>query len=192
MDTPHKPFDGLFLASILLILFLGYNLLEDRSRAASPALGGVVSAAAAELPALAPSPGDPAAFAAPYSEYALTQGPHGYAYGHMAIDLSAGEGAPVFSPIHGAVAERYTDEYGNPTLILENEFYRVTLLHGDYVVSSGEAVSLGQVLGYEDNQGYTTDMQGRPCQNRDCGYHTHLNVFDKRLGENVNPLDLLP
>jgi murein DD-endopeptidase MepM/ murein hydrolase activator NlpD len=187
MDTPHKPFDGLFLASILLILFLGYNLLEDRSRDAPTSSSGVASAA--ELPAPA---SDPQAFAAPYEDYTLTQGPHGYSYGHMAVDLSAGKGAEILAPIHGAVAERYTDPYGNPTLILENEIYRVTLLHGDYIVSPGDAVSLGQLIGYEDNQGYTTDMQGRPCNGRDCGYHSHLNVFDKRLNENINPLDLLP
>jgi hypothetical protein len=52
-------------------------------------------------------------------------------------------------------------------------------------------VEMGQIVGNESNIGYTTDWQGNPCAGRDCGYHTHLNVFDKRLGENVNPLDLI-
>jgi hypothetical protein len=46
-------------------------------------------------------------------------------------------------------------------------------------------------VGVESNLGYTTDMAGVPCWGRDCGYHTHLNVFDKRIGGNVNPLELL-
>ncbi len=51
--------------------------------------------------------------------------------------------------------------------------------------------TLGQAVGVESNKGYTTDMQGRLCTGRDCGYHTHLNIFDKRLGQNVNPLKLI-
>ena len=54
--------------------------------------------------------------APPYAEYTLTQGLHGFSYGHMAIDLSAGKGAIIKSPILGYVSELYTDQYGNPTL----------------------------------------------------------------------------
>lgn len=132
-----------------------------------------------------------AMFAAPYEDYIITQGPHGFSYGHMAIDISAGKGAKIKSPINGVVTELYVDEWGNPTLVIENEIYRVTLLHGNYKVQEGDVVEIGKVLGKESNQGYTTDLAGRSCWNRDCGYHTHLNVFDKRIGANVNPLDLI-
>jgi murein DD-endopeptidase MepM/ murein hydrolase activator NlpD len=128
---------------------------------------------------------------APYDEYTLTQGVHGASYGHMAIDLSAGKGAIIKSPIQGYVSDLFTDQYGNPILVIENDLYRVTMLHGKYKVSIGDQIQLGQMLGRESNLGLTTDMLGNSCQGRPCGYHTHLNIFDKRLGRNVNPLDLL-
>ncbi len=134
---------------------------------------------------------DPASFTTIYDDYILTQGPHGFSYGHMAIDIAAGNGAAIKSPIQGVVTERFVDPIGNPTLVLENEAYRVTFLHGNYAVTLGEQIQPGQIIGTESNKGNTRDMQGRSCQNRDCGYHTHLNVFDKRLGQNVNPLELL-
>lgn len=129
--------------------------------------------------------------AAIYDKYTVTQGPHGYSYGHMAIDLSAGKGGIIKSPIYGYVSDRYVDQYGNPTLVLENDFYRVTLLHGKYKVEIGDEINLGQMIGRESNLGLTTDMQGRSCRNRDCGYHSHLNIFDKSLGENINPLEVI-
>jgi murein DD-endopeptidase MepM/ murein hydrolase activator NlpD len=109
----------------------------------------------------------------------------------MAIDIAAGKGATVRSPINGSVTELYVDQYGNPTLVIENEYYQVTMLHGDYTVNPGDPVTEGQPVGTESNHGYTTDMQGNLCRGRNCGYHTHLNVFDKRTGTNVNPLDLI-
>jgi len=135
--------------------------------------------------------GSPTDFVSPYDDYTLTQGPHGYSYGHMAIDIAAGKGASIYAPIHGEVTELFVDGIGNPTLIIENEVYRVTMLHGVYSVQIGESVKTGQIVGTESNLGNTTDMQGNSCRNRNCGYHTHLNVFDKRTGANINPLDLL-
>ncbi len=128
---------------------------------------------------------------APYDQYTLTQGPHGFSYGHMAIDITAGKKAVIKSPIQGRVTDLYIDQYGNPTLEIENDIYRVTMLHGKYKIAIGDQVELGQMVGRESNLGYTTDIWGRSCQNRDCGYHTHLNIFDKREGINVNPLSLI-
>jgi murein DD-endopeptidase MepM/ murein hydrolase activator NlpD len=130
-------------------------------------------------------------FLAPYDNYVITQGLHGYSYGHMAIDISGGKGTVIKSPITGVVSENYIDGLGNPTLVIENEEYKVTLLHGIYTVSIGDQLNAGQPVGTESNLGYTTDMQGNPCAGRECGYHSHLNVYDKRLGANVNPLDLI-
>jgi len=135
--------------------------------------------------------GNPTVFVSPYDDYTLTQGPHGYSYGHMAIDIAAGKGAIIHSPIHGKVTALFIDGVGNPALIIENDVYRVTMLHGVYSVQKGESVKAGQTLGAESNLGNTTDMQGNSCRNRNCGYHTHLNVYDKRIGNNINPLDLL-
>jgi len=135
--------------------------------------------------------GDPNVIVAPYERYELTQGPHGFDYDHMAIDISAGKGAVILSPINGIVAALYLDEWGNTTLVIENDRYQVILLHGIYKVAVGEVVKLGQPVGKESNQGNTVDALGRSCRGRDCGYHTHLNIFDKQLGSNVNPLEVL-
>jgi murein DD-endopeptidase MepM/ murein hydrolase activator NlpD len=89
------------------------------------------------------------------------------------------------------VTQNYLDELGNTTLVIENDQYRVTLLHGDYTVEVGEKVRQGQTIGRESNNGFTTDLQGRPCAGRDCGYHTHLNVFDIEQNGNIDPLTLL-
>ena len=156
-------------------------------------LGGTKPpAAAAQVPAptATTKPSDANAFRAPYDSYVVTQGLHGYSYGHAAIDLTGGKGSTIHSPINGIVMNLFVDGLGNTTLILENERYQVTLMHGLYTVAIGDWVALGDPVGIESNQGYTVDFQGRLCTGRDCGYHTHLNVFDFSKGENVNPLDL--
>jgi murein DD-endopeptidase MepM/ murein hydrolase activator NlpD len=138
-----------------------------------------------------PVSSDPAAIIVPYDEYIVTQGIHGLSYGHMAIDIAAGKGAIVKSPISGIVTEYFIDGVGNPTLIIENNRYRVTLLHGVYEVDIGDSVEIGMRVGVEGNIGNTRDMQGNSCRNRNCGYHTHLNIFDKQASSNVNPIELL-
>lgn len=207
-DFPPMPAGGPAINPALPILaalaaFTLFALLMLRTGFATPGSTGSLAAPPPTAVAL-PAPVDnarlpdavmpvaPESFAAPYAEYWVTQGPHGQSYGHMAVDIAAGEGAPILSPIAGQVTRKYTDGYGNPVLVIENDVYRVTLLHGIYSAQPGEPVSQGDVVGEESNIGYTTDMQGRLCAGRDCGYHTHLNVFDKRAGANVNPLDLLP
>jgi murein DD-endopeptidase MepM/ murein hydrolase activator NlpD len=173
--------DGLALAALALIAIMGINLLTDQEPQQAVAAGGgrlVVQS-------------DPDRVIAPYESYILTQGPHGQSYGHLAIDLTAGKGAVIRSPIEGAVTALYVDGLGNTTLIIENEHYQVTLMHGIYEVQVGDQLALGQPVGYESNQGNTIDAWGNSCSGRDCGYHTHLNIFDKRLNENVNPLDLI-
>jgi len=136
-----------------------------------------------------PSPSQP--FIAPYKSYILTQGAHGFSYGHMAIDITAGDGTEIVAPINGRVTQLYIDEYANTVLVIENEQYQVTLMHGNYTVGIGDALQQGQPIGTESNNGYTMDASGNLCYQRECGYHTHLNVFDKLLGININPLDLL-
>lgn len=124
----------------------------------------------------------------PYDDYFITQGHHGFSYGHMAIDLSGGKGSTILAPISGIVSQSYIDEWGNPTLVIGNVRYEAMLLHGDYTVEVGDTVRQGQPIGTEANHGYTTDMNGNRCGNgRDCGYHTHLNIYDRQLGSNVDP-----
>jgi murein DD-endopeptidase MepM/ murein hydrolase activator NlpD len=197
----ERRIDPIALAGLLLCIFMAYRLVSDRLNP-EPAMAwaGTSDAASPQPPAPLGEGGGGLPFnleqmqqvAAPYTDYTVTQGPHGFTYGHMAIDLAAGKGTPVLSPINGVVSELYIDEYGNPTLVIENELYRVTLLHGKYEVAEGQLLRLGEPVGVESNLGYTTDMQGNACKGRKkCGYHTHLNVFDKRQGRNVNPLKLI-
>lgn len=208
--------DPLTIVGVGFLVLIVFNVLSDRGwftgvtqfftqplivTAAAPAadqktaaMGGVLQIDTPSEPVVTPPPrvDDPHALAWPYEHYVLTQGPHGMSYGHMAIDLSGGKGATILSPINGEVTELYVDQYGNPTLIIENAHYKILMLHGVYTVQVGERLTIGQPVGKESNIGYTLDANGRLCAGRDCGYHTHLNIFDKNLGMNVNPLEVLP
>lgn len=197
---PYRPdigwLVGLLSLLVLLFVFARGGPTTTWARSESPAAGGIAEAAlfpdekAETIPV---RQNEPRAFAAPYADYVLTQGPHGQSYGHLAIDIAAGKGAAILSPINGAVMEKYTDQWGNPTLIIENEIYQVKMLHGIYSADVGEQVEIGQQVGVESNLGYTTDMRGVLCAGRTdyCGYHTHLNVYDKTARQNVNPLTLI-
>lgn len=136
--------------------------------------------------------GSPEEFAAPYpGEYYVTQDLHGHSYGHLAVDLGAGKGSPMVSPINGTVTQVDVDQYGNTTLVIENERYRVLMLHGNWTVRVGDRLSIGDSVGTEGNIGYTMDAYGRLCYpTRDCGYHVHLNVWDQN-GNLLNPLKLI-
>jgi murein DD-endopeptidase MepM/ murein hydrolase activator NlpD len=176
-------FDGLTVVACVLMLVMGINILSDSDT--PPA-----EAAVQEPPVPTEQP-DLQRVIPPYESFVLTQGPHGQSYGHLAIDLTAGNGAAIQSPIEGDVTAVFVDDLGNTTLVIENPYYQVTLLHGLYEVQAGEHVSLGQFLGTESNQGFTVDAWGNLCTGRDCGYHTHLNIYDKTRGENVNPLEIM-
>lgn len=200
-------FDTFTLVALLLFVFGGWALFRDISATQASDIvlkeeqnfqpleadeGSVGSVEKEQSKWQASNEGvDENMVAAPYDHYVLTQGPHGYSYGHMAVDLAAGKGEIIKSPIHGLVTDRYVDQYGNPTLVIENDLYQVTMLHGKYKVDIGERVTIGQMVGRESNLGYTMDIWGRSCRNRECGYHTHLNIYDKRAGSNINPLDVI-
>jgi murein DD-endopeptidase MepM/ murein hydrolase activator NlpD len=186
---------GVVLVLIILSVLTGKHDHPAGAASQAPVAGPVqVANAALTVPIQQPATPQPIvqpAIAAPYAHYILTQGPHGASYGHMAIDITAGKGATIGSPITGVVTGLYTDGLGNSVLVIENDQYRVTLLHGVYTVIVGQALTLGQAVGSESNIGNTRDFEGNSCAGRDCGYHTHLNIYDKRLGANVNPLLVL-
>ena len=185
---------GLMFVALVLMLLTAFILFQDHSDSfvsVAPAQNALAAAVAAAPTTVPPLPEDAAAIRAPYDQFTVTQGLHGDWYGHNAIDLAAGAGATILSPISGTVTALYVDVWGNPTLVIENEVYQVTLLHGDYTVGVGQQVRMGDPLGTEGNNGYTTDLQGNPCMGRGCGYHSHLNIFDKRIGVNANPFVVL-
>ena len=139
-----------------------------------------------------PDVGNPGEFRMPYDSYVVTQGPHGQSYGHLAVDISAGKGATIKSPISGVVTAKFTDGLKNTVLVIENQRYRVTLMHGDYSVDRGDELTISDGVGSESNNGNTRDKNGNYCgTGSNCGYHTHLNVYDKEAGHNVYPLNLL-
>jgi hypothetical protein len=197
--TPVNPAIIIVVVAVILgIVFVGVaGRLEHAPSSAVPLVEQVSVETAVSPPVTQAKPADVAistdalTFAAPYTNYAITQGVHGASYGHMAIDIAAGRGEPLLSPINGIVTQLYMDEYGNPTIVIENDVYQVMFLHGDYTVAIGDTLKVGQVFGAESNKGYTMDMAGNLCYNREwCGNHSHLNVFDKRIQANVNPLGL--
>lgn len=208
-QTPQirQGIDGLALAAFVLIVFGGLMVFRDiSSKNKDLSIGGDIveeQKVANETKQLSEDKDvgsgrevplkkiDASSVVAPYDQYTLTQGPHGFSYGHMAIDIAAGQGAVIKSPIQGYVSALFTDQYGNPTLVIENDIFQVTMLHGKYKVAVGDQIGLGQMVGRESNLGNTTDIWGRSCRDRDCGYHTHLNIFDKRIESNINPLFLI-
>jgi murein DD-endopeptidase MepM/ murein hydrolase activator NlpD len=207
MIMDRKEFDGLAVVAVAFIIFIIIVVLRDEGVIKAAYATGIESGNQSSSlnspqgdalpvmtqPQATPSveSSDPNIVVAPYDHYFVTQGPHGFNYGHMAIDISGGKGAVITSPINGVVTESYVDQYGNTTLVIENSHFRVTFLHGLYTVKVGDQLIVGQTIGTESNQGLTYDPLGRLCQGRDCGYHTHLNFYDKQIGSNVNPLDLI-
>lgn len=195
--------DGMTLAGVALLALFGFYIIRGWAGSDTVAADGIpVEVAASEVvPEVAvvvlpdPAAGGQAtastSFALPYYDYILTQGPHGESYGHYAIDLAAGNGEVIYSPIHGTVTQRYIDQWNNTVIVIENDTFVVTMFHGNYTAGVGEQVNQGQPVGTESNHGYTLDAYGNLCAGRDCGYHTHLNVFDRRVGYNVNPFDVL-
>ncbi len=208
-QTPQirQGIDGLALAAFVLIVFGGLMVFRDiSSKNKVLSIGGEIvedQKVANDIKQVSEDKDvgsgrevplkkiDASSVIAPYDQYTLTQGPHGFSYGHMAIDIAAGQGAVIKSPIQGYVSALFTDQYGNPTLVIENDIFQVTMLHGKYKVAVGDQIGLGQMVGRESNLGNTTDIWGRSCRDRDCGYHTHLNIFDKRIGSNIKPLFLI-
>ena len=193
------PLDIITLAAVLLIILALVTGLSRVVIHTQPAVSAPLQRQEQDVEEALPVPAAPPAilsgaeaFIMPYGDYILTQGPHGMSYGHYAIDLAAGKGEPILSPINGRVKQLYVDGIGNPTLVIENEVYEVTMMHGIYDVVLGQEIQVGEEVGVESNKGNTRDMAGNSCRNRDCGYHTHLNVYDKSAGSNINPLDLLP
>lgn len=204
-----KRFDGLTIAAVGIICLMGFGLLRDAGifgagakKVVSANSAGPTQAVAAvgesgsggektQANIVTTDPIDADAIAAPYAHFIVTQGLHGAEYGHLAVDISAGKEATIKSPINGTVTNLYIDDWGNPSLMIENERYAVELLHGLFLVKIGDKVTIGEPIGKESNRGNTFDELGRPCAGRDCGYHTHINVYDKKLGTNVNPFIVL-
>lgn len=200
--------DAMTLVGVAILMLFAANIVRGWAGEGNPALAtvnelGTPVAVQTPMPGTMPTrppdqtaPTPDAAWNAqvsvPYDAYVLTQGVHGQSYGHAAIDIAAGNGATIKSIINGYVTGLGYDQWGNTFIQIENDYYVALYMHGVYSPVLGETVGAGQAIGTESNIGYTLDWAGNLCAGRDCGYHTHLNVYDKRLGMNVDPLTLIP
>ena len=93
-----------------------------------------------------------------------------------AIDLSAGCGASIISPISGDMVA-YADDglrIGNTAAIIKGSRYTAFLLHGDYVASG--PIQQGGLIGHEASHGNS------------FGCHTHISIFDHIEKKWVNPI----
>ena len=108
---------------------------------------------------------------------------YGYRSFHNGIDIAAGCGTPVRTPLAGKVLTAYFQSaYGNRVLIDHGAVGGVgTATEYNHlqrwIVTPGERVGRGQVIGYVGNTGWST------------GCHLHLTIY--RSGRPVDPLRLL-
>lgn len=100
----------------------------------------------------------------------------------LEVDVTAGAGATIYSPISGAVS-CWFDASNDPVLQIENDQYKVLLLHGEYSVCGNGTVNRGDPVGRESNLGNAV-IAG--------SYHTHVEVCEFKDGKcvEVNPIDL--
>ena len=117
-----------------------------------------------DVPAITPPPGGPESdpayhleIAVPYDNYFLTQGVHGQSYGHLAIDIAAGNGATIKSIINGIVTSTGYDQWGNTYIQIENDnfivLYPVSYTHLD--------VYKRQMLGWSEASPRLTSRMAR-------------------------------
>ena len=99
---------------------------------------------------------------------------------HDGTDFGAACGAPIYAAYRGTVQERYFNAgYGNRLIIdhgqVDGTYVSTAYNHAiRYVVSPGQHVSQGQLIGYVGETGYAT------------GCHLHLMVYLN--GRMVNPM----
>jgi len=101
--------------------------------------------------------------------------------GHLAIDIAAGTGAPIYASDAGVVVFAGWDSngYGNVVMIDHQNGYHTLYAHLSSInVSCGSNASQGMVIGYAGSTGNST------------GPHLHFEV--RYLGGFLNPWTVLP
>ena len=98
---------------------------------------------------------------------------------HSGVDLACSEGTPIYATRSGYVTSAdYNWSMGNYVTIHHDEAYSSIYMHMTYsVVSSGQYVSQGQVIGYVGSTGDST------------GPHLHFGIY--YYGGTVNPMDYI-
>lgn len=104
-----------------------------------------------------------------------------YWSGHLAIDIAAGEGAPIYASDGGLVVYSgwISGGYGNMIMIDHGNGFQTLYAHmSSLVTRCGSAVNQGQVIGYSGMTGGTS-----------TGPHLHFEI--RYLGGFVSPWDYL-
>lgn len=99
---------------------------------------------------------------------------------HNGVDFAAPSGTPIYATRSGTVtkAKSMTTSYGNHVVINHGDGYSSLYAHMTYfVVSAGEYVNRGQLIGYVGSTGNST------------GPHLHFTVFYN--GSTINPMSVL-
>lgn len=122
-----------------------------------------------------PVPGSAISCAYGYREHPI----YGYYSLHAGTDFSANSGTPIYATKSGTVTvATYSSVNGNMVTINHNDGYTSTYAHmTHYIVSVGQSVSQGQVIGYVGSTGWST------------GPHLHFEIAYG--GSTVNPMDYL-
>lgn len=104
---------------------------------------------------------------------------YGYYAMHYGVDIAAGRGTPIYATRSGTVTgAAYSEVNGYYVTINHNDGYASTYAHmTNYIVSPGESVSQGQVIGYVGDSGWAT------------GTHLHFELLYG--GSNVNPMEYI-
>ena len=100
---------------------------------------------------------------------------------HNGVDIAVPTGTSLYSAVNGTVIDsHYSTSAGNMITIQTETGWKVTFMHMDSrVISQGEKVKQGQLVGYSGNTGNST------------GPHLHLEVKNAE-GEYVNPIFIIP
>jgi len=145
---------------------------------------------ASEVTPSQPEPPAPSApsigFTSPLSSYVITS-PYGmrehpilgYERFHYGVDMSAPEGTPIYAAASGTVSvASFDSSSGNYVMVSHSGGFATSYLHmTHYIVSVGQYVSQGQVIGYVGSTGLST------------GPHLHFAMYLN--GSFVNPMDYL-
>jgi len=101
---------------------------------------------------------------------------------HYGVDMASLKGTPVCAAYTGIVVEaRYASGYGNTIVIAHNRQYRSRYAHlSKILVSVGQKVKQGNVIGKVGDSGYVRSSKGRDAS------HLHFELVD--FGKKVNPL----
>ena len=105
---------------------------------------------------------------------------------HNGIDIAAPAGKPIYAAADGAVAHCNSSNfaYGNwcsiyHTVESNNGAQEIVTIYGhmrSYLVAPGQAVKMGDLIGYEGNTGNTTRLLYGP----ERGYHIHFMVVARK------------